>query len=59
MDLEDIEFFAWKFLEMCANHPELCPHNYKPDGCGYRPDGKFENRYVCTICGHKKSEIYD
>ena len=59
MDLRDIELYVEKFLEMCRNHPKLCPHDYISDGCGYRPDGKFENRYKCDICGHKKSDVYD
>ena len=56
---EEINQLLDKFVEMCQNHPEICPHEYRADSCGYRTDGKFENRYICTICGHKKSEEYE
>lgn len=59
MDLDDIQRAANIIFRMCEEHPEICPHDYIPIGCGETPDGKFENRYRCTICGSTKSDIYD
>ena len=61
MDLEDIKKAAYIVFRMCEEHPEICPHYYnehKPKFQGYNPEGKWEHRYICELCGTEIVETY-
>lgn len=52
MNLYTLEICANKFLEMCQNHPELCPHDYHWDGSIKDCAGNVVEIYVCGLCGN-------
>ena len=58
MDLKDIEKAATIVYAICREHPEICPHDYEASRSIKYPDGKFEQHYICNICGNEKVEVY-
>lgn len=59
MDLRYIEFAATKFFEMCREHPEICPHDYRLRLTYTNTDGKCVEYYKCSICGNEYEQIKD
>lgn len=53
MDISEIEFFATKFFEMCRQHPEICPHDFR-----FQSANSITGiaRYSCPLCGAMKEE---
>ena len=54
MDLNTLEYCANKFLEMCVNHPEICPHDYQLILREHKAN-KIITYYRCGLCGHETS----
>lgn len=54
---DEINLIMDKFIEMCRNHPEICPHDYICDKCEETSDGKLAKHYRCYWCSNKKVEI--
>ena len=54
MDLHMLEMCANKFLEMCRNHPEICPHDYHWTLTEHKAN-KTITYYRCGFCGHETS----
>lgn len=51
MNMNVLEKAAEKFFEMCAQHPEICPHDYHFYASTKYEDGKCVERYKCSMCG--------
>lgn len=60
MDLQMLEKAAYVVFEMCRQHPEICPHDYRWMGTS-APDenGKRTERYKCNLCGSRYERIKD
>lgn len=52
MDIEYIEHAARLFFEMCRNHPEICPHEYRWTMTETMKDGSEMDHYKCQLCGN-------
>lgn len=60
MDIQRIEYAARMFFEMCAQHPEICPHDFHWQYGEMRQDGtRKSDTYVCHLCGQEKIKYYD
>lgn len=53
MQISDIEFFATKFFEMCRQHPEICPHDFRFQSANTKTGIA---RYSCSLCGEMHEE---
>lgn len=54
MDINQIEYAALKFFEMCRAHPEVCPHDYHWRCSTIDKANNVEiKRYVCGLCGNE------
>ena len=51
MNLYVLEKATEKFFEMCSQHPEICPHDYRLHTVTTNEDGKRTEQYKCTMCG--------
>lgn len=53
MDLHDIERAAILFYQMCCEHPEICPHDYKWKLSRTDNEKKIITIiYECQLCGN-------
>lgn len=59
MDLYTLEKAAMVVFEMCRQHPEICPHDYKWCGTKRNEDGKCIEYYRCDLCGSEYKRIKD
>ena len=56
MDVRNIEKAAFMFYQMCAMHPEICPHDYEWSWSKTTDEGR-EEHYRCNICGMEAVEV--
>lgn len=56
MNLEDLEKAANLIFDLCKNHPDLCPHDWKVTSITGIDTGKEVRHYKCSICGQTKHD---
>lgn len=61
MNLQQVEFAVEKFYEMCALHPEICPHDYRWVGTTKHKDTNISTKcFRCSLCGSElKQEVHE
>lgn len=57
MDIQYIEYATQLFFEMCRNHPEICPYDYRWTMTNTLKDGREEEHFKCQLCDNKIVKI--
>lgn len=57
MNIQEVEFAAELFFEMCREHPEICPHDYHWITKKDNEDGTETVNYRCSLCGSEMTKV--